>query len=62
MSAASAGASTSRCSSNSVRFLRTHAELGRFHGSAERGRAIAATIGWKGGDLFPHFGMPALGA
>jgi CubicO group peptidase (beta-lactamase class C family) len=24
--------------------------------------AIAATIDWKGGDLFPHFGMPALGA
>ena len=23
--------------------------------------AIAATIDWKGGDLFPHFGMPALG-
>jgi CubicO group peptidase (beta-lactamase class C family) len=24
--------------------------------------AIAATIDWKDGDLFPHFGMPALGA
>jgi hypothetical protein len=23
--------------------------------------AIAATIDWKGGDLFPHFDMPALG-
>jgi CubicO group peptidase (beta-lactamase class C family) len=23
--------------------------------------AIAATIDWKGADLFPHFGMPALG-
>ncbi len=24
--------------------------------------AIAATIDWNGGDLFPHFDMPALGA
>ena len=23
--------------------------------------AIAARIDWKGGDLFPHFDMPALG-
>lgn len=23
--------------------------------------ALAATIDWKGADLFPHFGMPALG-